>query len=195
LTLRLPGDLPPRTYHLTAQVVDRHKGQALPTATGETLISLGSLKGQLAKTPRLIDPARLPNPTMFSPGEGPGREIVLRGYAVEDTTVQPGQSIDLTLHWQVLQPPAQNYRLEFFLVNEQVETIYPWSAVEPINGEWPTHQWPVNYWVQDRLSLPIGADTPPGQFTLYVAWVAGSTEPSDPVEAEAFELGRIIVTE
>jgi 4-amino-4-deoxy-L-arabinose transferase-like glycosyltransferase len=194
LILRLPGDLPPRAYHLTAQVVDRHSGQALPGPTGETVISLGSMTGQLAKTPRIIDPARLPNSTPISPGEGPGQEIALRGYALKNTAVQPGQTLDLTLHWQVLQPPAQNYRLEFFLVNDQAETVYRWPILEPINGEWPARQWPINYWVQDRLSLPVEAGTPVGQFSLRVAWVAAAGGQPDSVKTKEFELGRIIIT-
>ncbi len=40
LTLRLPEDLPPRAYHLTAEVVDRRSGQALLSVGGETVIPL-----------------------------------------------------------------------------------------------------------------------------------------------------------
>lgn len=41
LTFRLPADLPPGAYHLGLAVVDRRRGQALPTATGAGEISLG----------------------------------------------------------------------------------------------------------------------------------------------------------
>src|SRR6185295_18155034 len=94
LMLRLPGDLPPQIYHLTAQVVDRQHGQALPAATGEPVIPLASLSGQLARTPRLIDPARLPNPTSILPAAGPGREIALRGYNLKNVSAHhPGTPI------------------------------------------------------------------------------------------------------
>jgi hypothetical protein len=46
LTLRLSGDLPPRTYDLTVEVVDRHTGQSLPLATGETVLLLTPLARQ-----------------------------------------------------------------------------------------------------------------------------------------------------
>lgn len=198
LVLRLPGDLPPRAYHLTVQVVDRHSGQALPTSMGETVIPLGNLAGQLAKTPRLIDPAKLPNPISTASAEGPGQEIALRGYEVKNSTAHPGESLAVTLHWQVLQPP-QNYHLEFSLVNDGKETVYRWPAVEPINGEWPTQYWPAGYWVQDRLDLPLGEDAPVGQFILQGAWVSGasdSPQPANPGEIPgSFELGSVTIVD
>jgi 4-amino-4-deoxy-L-arabinose transferase-like glycosyltransferase len=199
LVLRLPGDLPPRAYHLTAQVVDRHSGQALPTTTGETVITLGALAGQLAKTPRVIDPAKLPHPTSALPGEGPGQEIALRGYDVKNSIVHPGAALALTLHWQVLQPPQEDYHLDFFLVNDQMGIVYRWPLFEPINGEWPTRQWPADYWVQDRLDLPVGDDAPRGQFALRAAWVSGAGRLSQPVNpgesSTSFELERVTITD
>jgi hypothetical protein len=195
LVLRLPGDLPPRAYHLTVQIVDRRQGQALPTTTGESVIPLTSLTGQLAKTPRIIDPASLPNPTSTSPAEGPGGEIALRGYDVKNANVHRGEPLNLTLHWKVLQPPSHNYRLRFFLVNERVQVVYRWPALDPIDGEWPTGQWPTDYWVQDRLSLPVGADIPSGQFSLHVEWIAENTEQPQTILPEeavtGFELGMV----
>jgi hypothetical protein len=105
----------------------------------------------------------------------------------------------LTLHWQVLQPPQGDYHLEFFLVNNHMEIVYRWPVLKPINGEWPTHQWPVDYWVQDRLDLVVGDDTPRGQFTLRVAWVSetgGPSQPANPGESSAsFELERVTITD
>jgi hypothetical protein len=196
LVLRLPGDLPQRTFHLTAQVVDRRTGQALPPSVGGTVITLDELAGQLAKTPRLIDPAKLPNPISPIPVAGPGQEIALRGYEVKNPTGHPGETLALTLYWQVLQPPP-DYHLEFFLVNDRGETVYRWPAVEPVNGEWPTQHWPAGYWVQDRLDLLLGADTPAGQFALravWVNWTSGSSRPANPDEISGgFDLGRVTI--
>jgi hypothetical protein len=178
LVLRLPGDLPPRTYHLTAQVVDRRSGQTLPAATGETVITLGALAGQLA------------HPTSALLGEGPGQELALRGYDLKNSAVQPGATLAVTLHWQVLQPPREDYALEFFLVDDQMKRVYRWPALEPINGEWPTHH---------RLDLVVGDDAPRGQFTLRVAWVSEtgeSSQPANPGESSAsFELERVTITD
>ncbi|MBE7473787.1 MAG: glycosyltransferase family 39 protein [Anaerolineales bacterium] len=198
LLLRLPGDLPPRPYTLTAQVIDRRSGQALPVASDERAIRLGSIMGQLAKTPRLLDPAKLPNPMQVVQSNGLAAELALRGYDLNNSHVRPGEELALTLHWQVLQSPPQDYRLQFSLTNEQGETLYRWPALPPINGEWPTRQWPADYWVQDRFDLPLATDVPPGQFRLRAAWVAEET-PSVPAAVSGelwpgFDLGQVIVT-
>ncbi|NJN97167.1 MAG: hypothetical protein HC875_25270 [Anaerolineales bacterium] len=194
LLLRLPGDLPPRTYTLTAQVIDRRSGQALPAAEGEPVIRLSSVLGQLANTPRLPDPAKLPNPMQVVQSNGLAAELALRGYDLKSSHIRSGEELTLTLHWQVLQPPPQDYRLQFFLTDEQGETVYRWPDLPPINGEWPTRQWPADYWVQDRLDLPWGADVPPGQFRLRATWVAGETQSTSGQTWPGFDLGWITVT-
>jgi hypothetical protein len=65
--------------------------------------------------------------------------------------------------------------------------------LEPVNGEWPTGQWPAHYWVQDKLSLPIGAKIPAGAFKLQVAWVTPQQLTSSLLLPEGFELGDILV--
>lgn len=46
LTLRLPKDLPLQSYTLTLELVDRRLGQALPTRTDQTVITLTTLSSQ-----------------------------------------------------------------------------------------------------------------------------------------------------
>ena len=43
LTLRLPGDIPPGSFNLSLQVVDRRQGKVLPAADGQTTISLETI--------------------------------------------------------------------------------------------------------------------------------------------------------
>ncbi|MEW5957623.1 MAG: glycosyltransferase family 39 protein [Chloroflexota bacterium] len=194
LTLRLPGDLPPRTYHLTAEVVDRRTGQALPTATGTTATPLTSLPGALADTPRPLQLDRLPNPRRDD-GQLDRSKPALRGYKLNRRAFQAGDTLSVTLHWQVLARPQENYRLEFRLHNDR-GPVYRWSPLEPIGGEWPTRQWPAAYWVQDQLDLSISPAVPAGQFLLRVDWVSSS--PPSPGEADqsgltGFELGSVVI--
>jgi hypothetical protein len=44
LNLELPRDLPPQSYQLTLQVVDRQRGLALPTGAGESNLILGPIE-------------------------------------------------------------------------------------------------------------------------------------------------------
>jgi 4-amino-4-deoxy-L-arabinose transferase-like glycosyltransferase len=192
LTLRFPGDLPPQTYQLSVSVVNRQTRQALPASTGETAISLKPVQARLAPKPREIELDRLPNPIQFDaaqPGQAP--ELALRGYQLSDHTVRVGDKVDVTLYWQVLEQPHSDYRLQFSLRTPQNRQVYVWPLLNPINGEWPTQQWPAHYWVQDKLSLPVGADIPAGSFKLQVAWVPPHSQSS--TSLEGFELGDIVV--
>ncbi|MFN8455586.1 MAG: hypothetical protein U0401_13120 [Anaerolineae bacterium] len=174
LTVRLPSDLPPRSYNLSLEVVDRHSGQALSSLNGQPVIPLLTLQGQLAPTPRLMEADKLPNPIPLDPETESSAAIALRGYKIAQTTARPGDALPVTLHWQVLRQPAENYRLAFTLakdVNAAGSVAYQWPPLEPIGSEWPTSHWPAGYWVQDRLNLPISPDVPNGNFTLRLAWL------------------------
>lgn len=182
LTLRLPGDLPPRTYYLTVAVIDRHGGQALATTTGETMISLGPIVAHLADKPHPPNPDRLPNPTTTTVLN---QTLMLRGYEVSPRTLRVNDTLILTLHWQVLKPPQQNYQLEFSLLAGE-ELVYRWSLVQSSGGEWPTKAWPPDYWVQDRLDLPLPANLSTGHFILRGQWIAEEGQ-----TGEMFDLGPI----
>jgi hypothetical protein len=99
------------------------------------------------------------------------------------------------LHWQVLRQPQFDDDLVFTLTDEAGRIISRWPALPPINGEWPTSQWPAAYWVQDRLDLPITSELPPGQFNLQVSWLARKTESvSFNPDPARFDLGRVTIT-
>jgi hypothetical protein len=183
LTLRLPGDLPPRTYYLTLEVLDRRLGQSLSTPDGRTLIDLAEIKASLDDNPHPLAPDQLPNPSTTS---GLDQTLLLRGYEVSPRILAANDTLTLTLHWQVLKSPSQDYQLEFSLMSKN-ESVYRWPFNPPIGGEWPTTAWPPNYWIQDRLDLSLPANGPTGYFSLQGQWVAEE----DPVGQPPFDLGSI----
>ena len=189
LTLRLPSDLPPRRYTVTIEVVDRHSGQSLSTNEGERVINLPARLGQLSEHPREANPTLLPNPTQISLALSEG-SLTLRGYALTPETIRLGDTLSLTLHWQVVDSPEAAYQLELFLQNEASpdKPVYRWPALDPIGGEWPTNQWPAGYWVQDRLAVVIDPALPPGRFHLRGRWVEPET--GQPVSS-SFEIGLV----
>jgi hypothetical protein len=189
LTFRLPGDLPPRTYSLTGRVVNRQTQAALPTAAGSADIPLGQVEIPLAATPRNIDPARLPNPLPAAPAVD-DTGLQLRGYRLPARTVAPGEAVSLSLHWQVVHQPAQAYRLHFYLVDEAGQVAYRWPALPPLDGEWPTENWPSGYWVQDRPGLTMPTETPAGGYSLHVGWLPAGASPQASLP-EGYNLGQI----
>jgi len=172
LTFRLPGDLPPLVYQLSARLVNRQTGQPLPASDGRSLIPLGIVTADLAGTPRPVNPDLIPN---FSelPEVEPAAGLALRGYHVD----QLSPDVKVSLHWQVLRRPAQNYRLQFELLADGDEVAYRWPPVEPLGGEWATSNWPAEYWVQNKLSLPVGPDVPAGEFALRGRWLNPNGQP------------------
>jgi hypothetical protein len=181
LTLRMPGDLPPRTYHFTVQVINRRNGQALPASTGETVIPLGWVTARLAGKPRQINVDQLPNFIDLKDAFHPNAPAAaLRGYKLSRRHVKIGDELLLTLHWQVLQQPQHDYHLQFFLGDDKANVVHSWAVLEPAGGEWPTSQWPSKYWVQDKLRLPISNGIPVGSFKLYAKWV----KPTDRAQVE-----------
>lgn len=181
LTLRMPGDLPPRTYHFTMQVINRRTRQALPVSTGDTIVPLGWVTAQLAGKARPMTYDQLPNFIELkdvSPPIAPA--VALRGYELSRRQVQIGDELSLTLHWQVFQQPQHDYQLQFFLEDDQANVVHSWPALEPAGGEWPTRQWLTNYWVQDKLRLPMSDGVPAGSFRLYARWV----KPTDRARVE-----------
>jgi len=186
LTVRLPGDLPPRTFTLTVQVVDRQTATALPASGGQTIIPLTDVTARLDEQPDSVDLDRLPNPNaaVIPPVGGP--PLALRGHQMQHA----GDTLNVTLHWETMQPPQKNYQLLFWLMNES-GVVYQWPPVAPVGGEWPTSQWPAGYWVQDKISLPLPPNLPPGRVALRAGWVQSEAEP--PVIEAGFELGRLTV--
>jgi len=195
LTLRLPGDLPPRAYQLTLQVVDRHSGQALPIGDSQTVIPLELLMARLADKPHQIDLERLPNPISLEDND-PANPIGLRlrGYELASRTVQSGDKLALTLHWQVREQPQQDFQLQFFLVDNESNIVYRWPALEPVGGEWPTSHWLTDYWVQDKLDLPIDLTVPVGIFKLHGKWIDPSEQNLSPnIDETSIDFGEIAI--
>ena len=195
LTFRLPGDLPPRTYQLTLQVIDRHTGQALLTSDGQTVIPLESQVARLADKPRQVEPDRLPNPII--PEDSPAFDstgLQLRGYELTSHNLHNSTALTITLYWQVREQPQLDYQLQFFLVNDEANIVFHWPLLEPIGGEWPTSRWPIDYWMQDKLDLPINSEVPEGTFNLYGKWVEASSQDIVPVRDEvSLDFGRVTI--
>lgn len=183
LTFNLPGDLAPLTYRLSVQVVNRHTGQPLPTTAGRTVISLGAVAAQLAATPRPVNSDLIPN-FIEAPVQNSATGLALRGYHLD---VGDDSQAELTLHWQVIRQPAQQYRLQFKLRNGAGAVVQRWPLTEPLGGEWPTQNWPAGYWVQDKLYLPLDPALSPGPFTLSGQWLDPSGRPVSP----EFDLGSL----
>lgn len=88
--------------------------------------------------------------------------VQLRGYELSTDSLRPGQPLDLTLYWEVLNQPPGDYILFVHLIDDETGTIVTQRDSHPATGKFPSSQWrPGDRFVDTiRLYLPETAYTP-----------------------------------
>ncbi len=95
-----------------------------------------------------------------------GGEIALLGFNLSDTSLRPGQTLDVTLYWNAQRPLTQTYQSFVHLVRPE-GTI--WSQSDHLNpAGFPTNLWPTDRYVSDKHRLLLPADLPPGEYSLSI---------------------------
>jgi 4-amino-4-deoxy-L-arabinose transferase-like glycosyltransferase len=96
--------------------------------------------------------------------------VKLIGYQVTPSVAQPGQSVDVTLYWQVLEPTTQNFSLFIHLFGrnrQRIGTIDTYPGL----GSLPTSQWKPGQVIRDAYPLRPAPDAAaPTLVTLSVGW-------------------------
>jgi hypothetical protein len=130
--------------------------------------------------------------------------VILRGYELDDTTLQPGGYLTLDLYWEVLNQPPGNFLLFVHLMDEATGTLIAQRDTHPGLGNFPSSQWqPGDRFVESiRLhasetmvapttaELSIGLYAPgENSYRLGIADAAGS------FLGDAVPLGKIAIAE
>ena len=114
-----------------------------------------------------------------------GDSIQLASYDLDRAQVTPGETLELTLHWQTSAPIAQNYKVFTHLIGAMnPATSSPvWAQMdsEPVGGSRPTSTWQVGETIDDRYGLLVPLNTPPGEYTLEVGMYDPATLARVPV--------------
>jgi hypothetical protein len=101
-----------------------------------------------------------------------GDAIQLQGFDLSQTTLTPGDTLALTLHWQALNPPHANLRVFAHLVDpdraDVAEGIVAQADSAPRQGTYPFWVWQPHEVAADALLLAIPPDAPAGQYRLLV---------------------------
>ncbi len=102
-----------------------------------------------------------------------GEQIDLRGYALPDAQVAPGDVIPLTLYWQADGPTDRGYTLFVHLLGSDG---LPHGQVDrvPGNGAAPTSSWAAGQVIVEDIALPVAADAPPGTYRVAVGFYDAS---------------------
>jgi 4-amino-4-deoxy-L-arabinose transferase-like glycosyltransferase len=139
-------------YHLPT-------GDRMQTADGEETVIIGSV--ELQPRPSELD---VPNPLSINFGE----QIELVGYSLSDLTPAAGELVELTLYWRGLRPVERDYVVFAHILNPTTLTIYAGSDAQPAGWTRPTSTWIPGEIVEDKHTLTVNPDTPPGIYELEI---------------------------
>jgi hypothetical protein len=153
----LPGT-PPGSYQITVNLYDPYRGEELKP---ERDLVLGPVDV----------PRREPPPISALDMDHPlevdlGGKVRLLGYNIE-SGFRPGDSIHLTLFWQVLEEMDRSYTVFTHLIDGE-NRIWAQKDNPPVDGFYSTTKWRVGEIVRDQYDLLISPETQPGEYQLEI---------------------------
>ena len=172
-----PGT-PPGLYQIFAEVFERGSLLPLPAhasasrpATRPTAALISPL--EVTRAARTFDATQLgiynlKSDQLLAP------EIKLIGANRDRSDVLAGDTVLLTLFWQAMQKPTQDYTATMELVNDQNQAVVT-RDFQIGAGRYPTSQWNINEQIIDLDRLRVPTDLASGQYRWRVS--IGSGEP------------------
>jgi hypothetical protein len=103
------------------------------------------------------------NPVRYTMGD----TVALIGYAIEPGTAAPGGALQVTLYWEAMARPPEDYTVFVHLLDES-GTLRGQGDGPPMLGDYPTSLWEPGEVIADEHSVTIHADAPPRRYRLAV---------------------------
>lgn len=101
-----------------------------------------------------------------------GDAVRLRGWSVEPRVLEPGDSAQVILDFEVLAPPGAGWALFTHVVGPDDRQIN--ADHVPVAGAWPVSAWRPGEFVRDRLWVRVPPDFPPGSYdVVFGLWDEG----------------------
>ncbi|MFN8563335.1 MAG: hypothetical protein U0703_17365 [Anaerolineae bacterium] len=147
----------PETLTVAVGWYDLATGARLALPDGVETYPVGTVELQ----PRASD-LNVPNPLSINFDN----QIELVGYAMSDLTPAAGASFELTLYWRAIQPVLQDYTVFAHVIDPATTTIYAGSDSAP--GGSATSSWTPGEIVEDRHTLTVNPDAPPGIYEVEI---------------------------
>lgn len=93
-------------------------------------------------------------------------EVRLLAFDVPKDPVCAGETLPVTLYWQLGETPAVNYKLFLHLAKEDDSGVVAQVDVEPFGGFTPMTRWESGEVVLDTVPFPLDAAVAPGRYRL-----------------------------
>lgn len=144
-------------------------------------------------------PPAVPPWPAYSSGAIFGDALRLTGYDLIEKSYQPGETVNLSLVWQVQAKPQLDFNVGLFLLDAQgFPALERHSA--PVGGFGYTSQWEPSQTRRDNHALLLPLDIAPGTYTLRVIlynWQDGTrlpvTGPNGEALGDAIDLDNVMV--
>jgi len=96
-----------------------------------------------------------------------GNQVELLGYSLDDTIIEPGGTIYLTLFWQARREMDISYTVFVHLLDRENQM---WGQVDrlPVEGEFLTKHWYPGETVVDEYEIAVNPETPSGVYFLEI---------------------------
>ena len=169
----VPPGTPPGTYRLITGMYGYDTGQRLPVTRDEKavgdFVDLGEVRVERPRVPPPVEALGLSR--RVEADYGPVR---LLGYTLDkrgaegqrDAPLHPGDTLRITLFWQVREHPPTDFRLTLRLLDG--DTVRAERQVVPTEGLYPVTRWMPGELVRDPHDLPLPSDLPPRRYTAEV---------------------------
>jgi len=157
--------VPPGQYQLLVGVYRPDTQQHLPARDGQGQpvsgpVTLGQVQVIRSPVQPTMDEFSIPNRLERKIGDS----ILLLGYNLWPSSLQPGTSLHLDLFWRVQAPPGEDYRLFLELGGEVKELAIP-------SAFYPSSRWRAGEMLRGQFDIPAPADLPPGETSVNIRLV------------------------
>jgi hypothetical protein len=180
-TWRIPGkgEYPISSWAPDTIIVTEHS-LTMPAQQGQATVQIAVREKELVPFyPRWLAPKEqkisLPpiqiagRPAAASGATNFGDLVLLLEHDLGKRTLAPGSPLELGVRWQALQPMDADYTL-FIHILAPDGTLKGQIDVWPKDGTHPTSQWQPGEAFQDRYTLYIDPDAPPGAYQVEIGW-------------------------
>lgn len=176
-SLNIPLDIPTEVNPELRLNLLTPDGRSLPITQGSSKLADMTLDLR----PHLYEMPEISQPLTAQFGE----PIQLLGYDLDSSQAPAGGEIGLTLYWQAIDTPSQNYTVFNQLIGGDGQ-IWAQFDSPPVGAAWLTATWLPGEIVIDARTIPIRADAAAGEYTL----VIGLYTPNDGVRLPVMVDGR-----
>jgi hypothetical protein len=120
-------------------------------------------------------------------------DITLDGYDLFPWPARAGEPLYVQLYWSILGKPTEDWTIYLHLTDpDNPGAIRAGHDSRPGSGSLPTSEWQSGWRILDEYQLPLPADLPSGEYSLYGGLYTAAGERL-PAHGEGFELGTVRV--